>query len=82
MPVSTVSSKGQVVIPAELRKHLGIGPGTQVEFVEDGGGLRLTIVRAVRASSLDDGFGMLVYDGPPRRLMDFDVAQAMRGRKP
>jgi AbrB family looped-hinge helix DNA binding protein len=28
----TVSSKGQVVIPVELREELGIGPGTQVRF--------------------------------------------------
>jgi AbrB family looped-hinge helix DNA binding protein len=27
-----VSTKGQVVIPAELRQQLGIQPGTQVRF--------------------------------------------------
>ena len=34
----TVSSKGQIVIPAELREQLGIEPGTQVRFekYEDG----------------------------------------------
>lgn len=34
----TVSSKGQIVIPAELREELGIEPGTQVRFerCEDG----------------------------------------------
>jgi AbrB family looped-hinge helix DNA binding protein len=31
--VATVSSKGQVVIPAEVRKHLGIQQGDKVIFV-------------------------------------------------
>ncbi|MER9015282.1 AbrB/MazE/SpoVT family DNA-binding domain-containing protein [Mesorhizobium sp. M0898] len=33
-----VTTKGQVTIPKEIRDHLGIGPGSEVEFVptEDG----------------------------------------------
>jgi len=39
---ATVRSKGQVVIPAELRKKHGIRPGTKVAFMEDPfGGLML-----------------------------------------
>jgi AbrB family looped-hinge helix DNA binding protein len=33
--VATVSSKGRVVIPAEVRKHLGIEQGDKVLFVLD-----------------------------------------------
>lgn len=29
---TTVTSKGQVTIPKQVREHLGITPGTQVEF--------------------------------------------------
>jgi AbrB family looped-hinge helix DNA binding protein len=29
-----VTSKGQVTIPKEIRDKLGIGPGSEVEFVE------------------------------------------------
>ncbi len=35
----TVTSKGQVVIPAELRRRLGIRPGTRLAFHEDNGQL-------------------------------------------
>ena len=37
-----VTEKGQVTIPKNVRLHLGIGPGSQVEFtfVEDGALLR------------------------------------------
>ncbi|OFW11028.1 MAG: hypothetical protein A3G20_01140 [Acidobacteria bacterium RIFCSPLOWO2_12_FULL_59_11] len=33
--VSTVTTKGQLVIPSRLRRKLGIRKGTQVIFMED-----------------------------------------------
>jgi len=40
--VSTISSKGQVTVPAEVRRHLGIGAHEKVAFViEDEGSVRL-----------------------------------------
>ncbi len=33
---STVSSKGQVTLPADIRKRLGITAGTQLEFIVRG----------------------------------------------
>ncbi|MEO6496164.1 MAG: AbrB/MazE/SpoVT family DNA-binding domain-containing protein [Solirubrobacteraceae bacterium] len=39
-----VTSKGQVTIPGEVRRRLGIKPGSEVEFRLDGEGAR--IVRA------------------------------------
>ncbi|MGE3306739.1 MAG: AbrB/MazE/SpoVT family DNA-binding domain-containing protein [Rhizobiaceae bacterium] len=33
-----VSSKGQVVIPKQIREGLGITDGTEVEFIPQGGG--------------------------------------------
>jgi AbrB family looped-hinge helix DNA binding protein len=35
---STVTSKGQVTIPAEIRRYLGIEPADKVAFVIDGAG--------------------------------------------
>ncbi len=34
---SVVTTKGQLVIPARLRRRFGIKKGTMVTFVEDGG---------------------------------------------
>ncbi len=41
--VSTITSKGQVTIPAEVRRHLGLKTRDKISFVieEEGGGLRL-----------------------------------------
>ena len=33
MPTATVTSKGQVTIPVEVRQRLGIEAGTRVQFV-------------------------------------------------
>ena len=37
MESAYVTSKGQLVIPARIRRKLGIKPGTKVYFVERGG---------------------------------------------
>ncbi len=52
---STVSSKGQVVLPAEMRKSLGISTGSEVFFAVDGDRAYITTslydqIRAVRGS--------------------------------
>jgi antitoxin PrlF len=36
MASATVTSKGQITIPAKVRKALGLDPGDRVEFVEIG----------------------------------------------
>ena len=40
-----VTSKGQVTIPLAVRRSLGIGPGSDVEFELDGSGARLVRAR-------------------------------------
>ena len=38
-----VTQKGQVTIPLEVRRALGIRPGSNVDFQLDGGGARLVV---------------------------------------
>ncbi len=40
-----ITSKGQVTIPKEMRESLGMLPGTEVEFVEDGSEIRVRKVK-------------------------------------
>ncbi len=44
MRFAKVSSKGAVVIPAELREKLGIEPGSKVFFLEVNGALQIVPV--------------------------------------
>jgi len=81
MSTATVSEKGQVVIPAKIRKLVGIAPGTQLEFSIAGQSLRVEVARRAAPSRLEDGYGLLICRKPgKRRLAGFDVAQAMRER--
>jgi len=50
-PSSTISSKGQITVPIEIRRRLGVKQGDRVEFVIDNG---LTILRP--AQSPDNPF--------------------------
>jgi AbrB family looped-hinge helix DNA binding protein len=45
IPVTTLTSKGQVTIPAEVRKHLGIKPKDRVHFAINTNG-SVTVVPA------------------------------------
>jgi len=72
MKTVTVSDKGQVVIPAEIRRRLGITPGCQLEFSLEGNTIRVE-VRAIRESPVqrriqptrsEDGYGLLVCQQP------------------
>jgi len=36
-----ITSKGQVTIPKEIRDGFGFMPGTEVEFIEDNGEIRI-----------------------------------------
>lgn len=59
----TVTSKGQVTIPAEVRRHLKIEAGQKIALVlERGGAVRLRLPRYPTVASL--------LDAPARKLKD------------
>jgi antitoxin PrlF len=51
IPQSKVTAQGQISVPAEVRKKLGIGPGSVLEWHEQEGGVMVR--RAGRFSSSD-----------------------------
>jgi len=83
MATVVVSSKGQVVLPAALRRRLGLGTGTQLKVLEEADGVRLRVVRSIRNANLSKLAGMVTAPsrGIARRLEDFDPASLLaRGR--
>lgn len=58
--LSTITSKGQVTIPAEVRKHLGVKTRDKVVFViESEGTVRLRAPRYTSIASLRGAAGSL-----------------------
>ena len=55
METSAVTQKGQVTIPASLRKRLGIQPGDRIAFVEANGNVILKPVE----SDIESLFGLI-----------------------
>jgi antitoxin PrlF len=54
---TTISEKGQVTIPKELRTRLGLAPGTVLEFEEERG--RLVGRKATTRNPVDEIWGTL-----------------------
>ena len=81
MAAATLTEKGQIVIPAEIRLRYELTPGTQVEFVDEGGVIRLLVRRRVAVSDPAAGFGLIKVGsagGRERRLSSFDPANMLR----
>lgn len=65
--ISTISSKGQVTIPADVRRHLGVGIADKVAFVlADDGTVQLRPARF----TLESVLGSL--DALPDESLDLD----------
>jgi AbrB family looped-hinge helix DNA binding protein len=82
MDESSVTSKGQVTIPKQVRRALGIRQGSRVAFAVKNGKAELQVVHRAPAR-IESGYGMLAARG--RHLpADFDPASLLalrRGRR-
>ena len=86
MSVATLTAKGQIVIPADIRARHELTPGTPVEFVDEGGVIGLLVRRRVVASDPAAGYGMVrvparIKGSAARRLSDFDAAALLAPSK-
>jgi AbrB family looped-hinge helix DNA binding protein len=84
LPTLLVSSKGQILLPAALRRRLGMGAGARLEWFEEPDGLRLRVVRPVAQADVAAMAGMVpaTASGVPRHLQDFDPASLLTRSNP
>lgn len=76
MATATVTSKGQVTIPAQVRATLGVGAGDRIEFVEMGNGQFAIMVAVHSVQSLK---GLVRKPASPVSVEDMNVAIATHG---
>ena len=68
---SKVTAQGQISIPAEVRRKLGIGPGSVLEWEEEGDAV--IVRKAGRYTSEDIHRAVFPRDTPAsKKLEDFD----------
>lgn len=76
MDATSVTSKGQVTIPKELRQRLGIRQGSRIEFSLVGDHLEMR-VKSLPSDKTGTGFGML-KSRCASVPTDFDVATLLK----
>ena len=59
---SKVTAQGQISVPAEVRRKLGIGPGSVLEWHEEG---EQVVVRRAGSYTSEDVYRALFPKGPP-----------------
>lgn len=65
---SKVTAQGQISVPVDVRRKLGIGPGSVLEWEEDGN--RIVVRRAGRFSSEDIHRALFGARPPVARSLD------------
>jgi antitoxin PrlF len=77
MASATVTSKGQVTIPVDVRAHLGLATGDRVEFILNEETGRYEVVPATR--SVTALKGIIRKPGKPVTIEEMNAAIAERG---
>lgn len=78
---SRLSSKGQIVLPAQLRRTHRWGPGTQFRVEDTPGGILLVPLNKEGSTTVDDVAGCLTYSGPPVSVAQMDEAVARSAKE-
>jgi len=78
LPQSKVTAQGQISVPAEIRRKLGIGPGSVLEWEEEGD--KVVVRRVGRYTSEDIHRALFPTPPKPRTLEELKegVAQYIR----
>jgi AbrB family looped-hinge helix DNA binding protein len=71
---TTVSTKGQVILPKAIRQRRRWGPGTRLLVEDTPDGVLLKPAPLFPPTRPEDVFGMLRHSGPPKTLAEMDAA--------
>ncbi len=69
---TTLSSKGQIVIPKELRDRRGLHTGTELEIEEVPEGMLLRLVATPSADAVGGLLGCAGYRGPRKTIAQME----------
>ena len=72
---SKITAQGQISVPAEVRRKLGIGPGSVLEWNEEG---EKIVVRRSARYNWEDVHRALFPDGPPKPRTLAELKQGIK----
>jgi AbrB family looped-hinge helix DNA binding protein len=85
MATTRLSTKGQVIIPKAIRDQQNWQPGSELEVTARDGGVFLAPKAERKRYTIDDLYGCLPFEGPPKTLEDMqrgiDEAMAERWKR-
>lgn len=81
MEKTTLSSKGQVILPKSVRQAHDWTPGTEFSVEDCDEGVILRPLKPFKPTELEDVFGCLKYEGAAKTLEEMDEAITTEVRK-
>lgn len=78
---TTLSSKGQVILPKSIRDHRHWDVGTRLVVEDTLEGVLLKPAPVFAPTRPEDVFGCLKYDGPPKSLQDMEEGIAAEAKR-
>ena len=78
---TTVSTKGQVILPKAIRRALRWEAGTRLVVESTGEGVVLRPARVFAETRPQDVFGSVAWEGPPRSLADMEAGILAEARR-
>lgn len=70
---SKITAQGQISVPADIRRKLGVGPGSTLEWIEEDGKI---VVQRAGGATWEDVHRAAFPDGPPN--VKLDVKEGIR----
>ena len=78
---TTVSTKGQVILPKAIRRELRWEAGTRLVVENTLEGVLLKPAPAFAETRPEEVFGCLAWDGPPKSLSDMQAGVLAEARR-
>lgn len=78
---TTLSTKGQVILPIDIRRRRHWGAGTRLIVEDTPEGVLLKQAPLFKPTRPEQVFGMLAYHGPPKTVEDMHAGIATEARR-
>jgi AbrB family looped-hinge helix DNA binding protein len=80
-PVTTVSTKGQIILPRAIRQKRHWEAGTRLTVEETAEGVLLKAAQIFAPTRPEEVFGSLAYTGEPKTLEEMEAGIATEAKR-